>query len=350
MSAQPTAPRRTDNLETLRISLELLKRIPRQRKVAASELHAQLKEAGFDRDLRSIQRQLESLCRHFDIECDDSSRPYGYRWKEAAPVLSLPGLTEQESLLLNLAEQNLRHQLPAALMKSMQGFFDQARRNLSPVQTAPAATRAREWLDKVRVVSANLPMQPPRIAPGVFEQVSQALYNNLWLEIHYTNIAGRSTQANVMPLGLAQQGVRMFMPCIFDGYDDIRNLALHRIQSARCTHLPFKPPHDFDLQSYDDNGRFAFGKGDKIAVHLRISDHLALLLAESPLATDQRLTPAPGEPGSHGLQATLTDSSLLVWWIRSQGNAVQVLEPLELDQRVRNGGAGDPAAMPIRRA
>lgn len=342
-------PRRPDNLETLRISLELLKRIPRQRKVAASELHVQLKEAGFDRDLRSIQRQLESLCRHFDIECDDSSRPYGYRWKETAPVLSLPGLTEQESLLLNLAEQNLRHQLPAALMKSMQGFFDQARRNLSPVHTAPAATLARQWLGKVRVVSANLPMRPPRIAPGVFEQVSQALYNNLWLEIHYTNIAGRRTQAKVMPLGLAQQGVRMFMPCVFDGYEDIRNLALHRIQSAQCTHLPFTPLADFDLQSYDDNGRFAFGQGEKIAVHLRISDHLALLLAESPLAADQSLSPAPGEPAGHELRATLTDSSLLVWWIRSQGSAVQVLAPQALEQRVRNGSAGDPTtALPNR--
>ena len=118
-------PRRPDNLETLHLSLELLKRIPRQRKIDSRELQSQLKEAGYDRDMRTIQRQLESLCQHFDIERDNTSRPFGYRWKEAAQGLSLPGLTEQESLLMLLAEKNLREQLPVSLMKAMQGFFEQ---------------------------------------------------------------------------------------------------------------------------------------------------------------------------------------------------------------------------------
>jgi hypothetical protein len=54
-------PRRPDNLETLHLSLELLKRIPRQRKIDSRDLQLQFKEAGYDRDVRTIQRQLESL-------------------------------------------------------------------------------------------------------------------------------------------------------------------------------------------------------------------------------------------------------------------------------------------------
>lgn len=327
-------PRKPENLETLHISLELLKRIPRQRKISAPELHVQLRDAGFDRDLRTVQRQLESLSQHFDIECDNSSRPYGYRWKEGAAGLSLPGLTEQESLLLSLAEHNLRHQLPTALMKSLQVFFEQARRNLSFAQTDVPAVRAREWLSKVRVVSPTLPMLPPRIAPGVFEQVSQALYNNCWLEISYTNVDGKRTDTKVMPLGLAQQGVRLFMPCRFDGYTDTRNLALHRIQKARCTELRFTRPADFDLATYDDNGRFAFGEGLKVQVHLWISDHHAVLLAESPLSADQHIVPSKRKESGHELHATVTDSSLLVWWVRSQGNTVKVLAPDELASKI----------------
>lgn len=323
-------PRRPDNLETLHLCLELLKRIPRQRKIDSRELQLQLKEAGFERDMRTIQRQLESLCVHFDIEKDDSSRPYGYRWKEGAQGLSLPGLTEQESLLLILAEQNLRHQLPAALMKSMQGFFDQARRNLSLSQSGVAANRAREWMNKVRVVSTTLPMQPPKIMPDVFEQVSQALYNNRWLEISYTNALGKQTKTKVMPLGLAQQGVRMFMPCRFEGYDDIRNLALHRIKSAQSTSQPFQRPVDFDLQAYDDNGRFAFGQGHQLSIQLWIKDELAVLLAESPLSADQQITPAPKGQAGFELTATVTESALLVWWLRSQGPGVKVLAPQSL--------------------
>lgn len=323
-------PRRPDNLETLHLCLELLKRIPRQRKIDSRELQMQLKEAGFERDMRTIQRQLESLCEHFEIEKDDSSRPYGYRWKEAAQGLSLPGLTEQESLLMILAEQNLRHQLPTSLMKSMQGFFDQARRNLSPSQSGVTANRAREWMRKVRVVSTTLPMLPPKINPDVFEQVSHALYNNRWLEISYTNGLGKKTKAKVMPLGLAQQGVRMFMPCRFEDYNDIRNLALHRIQSAQSTTQSFQRPTDFDLQAYDDNGRFAFGQGLHLAIRLWVKDELAVLLAESPLSADQRITPAlKGQPGFE-LNATVTESSLLVWWLRSQGAGVKVLAPQSL--------------------
>jgi predicted DNA-binding transcriptional regulator YafY len=324
-------PRRPDNLETLHLCLELLKRIPRQRKIDSRELQIQLKEAGYERDMRTIQRQLESLCLHFDIERDDSSRPYGYRWKESAPGLSLPGLTEQESLLMTLAEQQLRHQLPASLMKSLQGFFEQARRNLSPMHSGETVARAREWLSKVRVVSTTLPMLPPKIKPGVFEQVSQALYNNFWLDITYSNALKKRTLAKVMPLGLAQQGVRMFMPCQFEGYDNIRNLALHRIQAATCTNLRFQRPADFDLQAYDDNGRFAFGMGGKIAIHLWVKDELAVLLAESPLAANQCIAPHIGQKGGSELKATLTDSSLLVWWLRSQGSSVQVLSPDSLN-------------------
>jgi len=50
--------KRSGTLETTLLAIELLRRIPRNRKVTAEELHAQVKEAGFDRDLRTIQRQL----------------------------------------------------------------------------------------------------------------------------------------------------------------------------------------------------------------------------------------------------------------------------------------------------
>lgn len=69
--------KRSDTLETVLLAVELLRRIPRGRKVTASELHRQLKDAGIDRDLRTIQRQLEMLSEHFEIERDDRSKPYG---------------------------------------------------------------------------------------------------------------------------------------------------------------------------------------------------------------------------------------------------------------------------------
>lgn len=67
--------KRSDTLETAVLAIELLRRIPRGRKITAAELHSQLKDAGIERELRTIQRQLEMLSEHFDIERDDRSKP-----------------------------------------------------------------------------------------------------------------------------------------------------------------------------------------------------------------------------------------------------------------------------------
>ncbi len=186
-------------LETLQFTLELIKRIPRTHKVSAPELYRQLNEAGWQRDLRTVQRQLDELAQHFDIDRDDRSKPYGYQWKAAAKGLSLPGLNEKESLLLVLAEQHLRNLLPPETVESLQPFFQQARTNLGPHMDDKEATRAaREWMQKVRVVSTSQPLLPPKIHAGVFESVSSALYRNVWLDIDYVNAVQKHTSSRLL--------------------------------------------------------------------------------------------------------------------------------------------------------
>ena len=259
--------KRSDTLETTLLAIELMRRIPRGRKVSANELHSQLKDAGLARDLRTIQRQLEMLSTHFDIERDDSSKPYGYRWKERAQALAVPHLTPQESVLLLLAEDHLKNLLPSRLMKSMSGFFAQARRTLG---AADSAQLEREWPDKVRVVATSQPLLPPKIAEGVFETVSDALYSNHWLTLDYRNASGKRSKIEVMPLGLAQQGPRLYLVCRYRGYENERSLALHRMLSAEMSTLSFSRPKEFDLKKYDDDGRFAFGQGEHIQLSFEI--------------------------------------------------------------------------------
>ena len=270
--------KRSDTLETVKLAVELLRRIPRGRKVTASELHQQLQHAGIERELRTIQRQLEMLSEHFEIERDDSSKPYGYRWLEQAKALAVPNLTPQESLLLQLAEEHLKNLLPPRLMKSMDAFFSQARRNLGPESSARLE---REWPGKVRVVATSQPLLPPKIVPGVFEAVSEALYSNHWLHIEYKNAGGKRTSAEVMPLGLVQQGSRLYLVCRFQGFDNERHLALHRIAAAEVSTRTFERPKTFDLKRYDDDGRFGFGEGDKVRLAFRIERSAGLHLMES---------------------------------------------------------------------
>jgi len=309
-------PKRPDSLETLQLSHELLRRIPKGRTITAPELREQLADAGFERDMRTIQRQLESLSEFYDIDRDDSTKPYRYSWKPCATGLSLPCLSAQESLLLMLAEQHLSSLLPTKLMKSMEGFFTQARSQLGGKDTSK---REREWLEKVRVVSTSQPLLPPKIDPAVFDQVSNALYGNQWLEVDYRNAAGKRTSTRVMPLGLAQQGPRMYLVCRFDGYDNERSLALHRILSARASTLTFERPKDFDLKEYDDDGRFGYGDGQRVRLSFRIEKEAGLHLLESPLSADQTVVELED---AYEITATVVDSAMLEWWLRGFGELV----------------------------
>lgn len=308
-------PRRPDSLETLQLALELLRRIPKGRTVTAPELHQQLADAGYERDMRTVQRLLETLSEVYDIERDDSSKPYRYRWKEFAKGLSLPSLSAQESLLLMLAEQHLSSLLPAKLMKSMEGFFFQARSQLAEKGTQSD----REWLEKVRVVSTSQPLLPPKIDPAVFEAVSNALYGNNWLDVDYVNATGKRTSARVMPLGLAQQGPRIYLVCRFDGYDNERSLAMHRIHSAKVSGFAFQRPKEFDLKRYDADGRFGYGEGKHIRLRFRIEKDAGFHLLESPLSADQQVVELDDD---YEITATVVDSAMLEWWLRGFGDAV----------------------------
>lgn len=309
-------PKRPDSLETLQIALELIQRIPKGRTVTAAELRQQLSDAGFERDMRTIQRQLETLSEYFDIDRDDSTKPYRYSWKERAKGLSLPTLSAQESLLLTLAEQQLHNLLPARLMKSMEGFFSQARQQLG---AQDRTKHEREWLEKVRVVSTSQPLLPPKVDPAVFEQVSNALFANKWLIVEYKNAAGKRAESRVMPLGLAQQGPRMYLVCRFDGYDNERSLALHRILSARASTFTFERPTNFDLAQYDNDGRFAYGNGELIRLSFRIEKEAGLHLLESPLSADQVVKELED---TYEISATVVDSAMLDWWLRGFGDGV----------------------------
>ena len=303
--------KQTKDHETLKFNLELLKRIPKNRKITSTELHEQLSAIGISRTPRTIQRQLESLSEAFDIERDDRSKPYGYKWKPNAEGFNLPKLSEQESILLTLAESHLRNLLPSNLMRSMKGFFEQAKYNLEPHNNAKAA---KEWLKKVQIVDTTQPLLPPQIKQGVFDIISEGLYDNKWLRLRYENQNGYETNIRVMPLGLAQQAARLYLVVRYEGFDDERNLALHRIKKAELSTLTFKRPSAFNFNKYVRDGRFGFGDGKRISLSFKITKSAGYHLTESKLSEDQV---ASLNKDHYMIKATVIDSEMLDGWLRS---------------------------------
>lgn len=321
-----TATRQTrpGNHETLLMTLCMLDMIPKVGKISTSEIHARLSEMGYERDLRSIQRQLEVLSTQFHIERDDSSKPYGYKWKPEAKGISIPGLTLPESLLLNMAEKYLRNLLPSGLKMAMDGFFNQARHNLS---FNGDGELERRWLGKIRVVSTSVPLLPPDIAPGILETISHALFYETWLELDFSNTKGERKLRRVMPLGLAQQGARLILVVRFEGFDNQRSLALSRIHGATDTKLPFKKVEGFDLSKFDDEGGFGYGHGKTIQLKFRIDKVTGQFLTESRLSKDQKVLDLGDQLE---FSATVVESEHLIRWLRGFGRQVVVISPENL--------------------
>ena len=103
----------------------------------------------------------------------------------------------------------------------------------------------------------------------------------------------------------------------------MRLYALHRIQRAARTYERRNKPVGFDLDAYIATGALQFGNGDSFQMEALISPSLARLLAETPLAADQRIE-------DDRLTATVLDTWQLRWWILGQGDGIEVLQPAAL--------------------
>ncbi|WP_044470431.1 helix-turn-helix transcriptional regulator [Mannheimia massilioguelmaensis] len=316
---------RPKEIENTNLQMAILSRMPKLPKsVDAKTLLKQLEDAGISRDIRTIQRTLKTLCESFDIECNYESKPYTYAWKERSNGLALPVLSEQQSLLLKLAEQQLKYLLPANIMSSMQPFFDQADRMVSGTYPNGKEKPVHQWLGKVCATPTSLPLIPAKIKDGIFEAVSQALFQNKLLHIDYRNQWGKKSTATIMPLAISQQGASIYLVCRFEGFDDNRLLALHRLQKAEISTFSFERPVDFNLQRYQDEGNLGFSNQGKIRLSFSIERGEGFHLTETPLSKDQKLLEESEE--HYRFQATVADNDMLKWWLRRFGDNIWDIE------------------------
>ncbi len=318
--------KRSGNVNGAILFIRILSKLSTHRKRTAKDILDSLRADGEKVELRTVQRHLKDLTEsgYFPIDCDDSSLPFGYRLKNHSPGFRVGELSPHEALLLQLAREQLRYQLPDRLMTSMAGLFEDASYHIKANHKKPETT----WLKKVRVVSTTQPLMTPAVHKGVFNDISEALYTNRVLEVWYHNKEKIKKHKRVKPVALVQQGVRLYLVCQFEGYENYRHLALHRIEKTNVTIEEFEYPKDFDLMKYDADGHFGFGEGKKVRLTMTVANCLADDLDETPLAKDQHID--FGETESV-VTCTIVDSRMLDWWIASYCETIRNVrkEPLE---------------------
>lgn len=310
--------------------LTVLRYIPRNRWISTAELRTTLEAAGFPLAIRRLQRILSDicLCPELGVERNKTGKPFGYRRSVPNNDLEPTRLSPQESLLLRLAEEHLKYQIPSLINKTLSPLFESARQSLN--ESGPRA-RQKQWLQKVAFVPNSIMLMPPKILPRIFNSVSEALYRDNKLEVEYKNLQGIRKKHTVSPLGLIQQEHRLYLICKFDNYENIRHLALHRVISARLLEFAVDRPKGFSLQSYIASRHINYSNGKKIRFVIEFTDAMTkTVLEETPFDPSQKITALAD--GAWRLEAIVDDTVLLDGWVASwkQAAGIRFVEKSQL--------------------
>ena len=305
----------------------MLRLIPRHpRKIETRALGERLAEEGFRTSMRTIQRDLKTLSALFPLEEDDRNKPFGWCWAKDANVLDIPGMEPPAALVFRVAEDFLAPQLPCATLDYLQPHFQRARQVLG----ATSAGGFRWWADKVRIVPRGLPLIPAEVDADIQYAVYEALFNGRRFRAKYQpRDRDTSVEYEINPLGLVfRQGVVYLVATLWN-YEDVKQLALHRIQRADLLDKKVKEPPGFDLDDYIGRGEFEYPVSPKpLRLRLRFDGDAAFHLQETPLADDQVIKPR--SDGKVELRATVKDTLELRWWLLGFGECVEILGPASL--------------------
>lgn len=336
-------PRTGNDAESIFRHWSILRLLPRApRKIDTASIERTLGQQGIRVSRRSIQRDLESLGRHFvSLRCDDRSKPYGWSWEGSTPLLEIPGMDVLSAVTFELLQQHGEHILPRATVHALKPYQQRAREVLAQ---NPDAKMSR-WPKKVRVIPHGLAFEAPKVPIPLLECVYTALLEERRVSVRYRpRGAEAASDYEVSPLGLVVRNGALILVATFWDYENVNQMLLHRMSHAEPVDKPVRRPRSFDLDAYIADGHIAFRKGERpLRLKALVDERIAVGLDETPISRDQTLRPT-GDRNWQTLTATVPDTIALRTWLRGHGALVEVLAP----KRLRNELARDAAALAER--
>lgn len=323
---------------------QVLSQLQRNRWVGTTHVYEQLILAGFDISLRTVQRDLNALAKRFPIE-KNNANPQGWRWKEDAPLQSLPHMNLSQAVAFNMVEANLTQLLPPAILDELFPWFDLARRQLKDSKVTHS------WIDRVRIEPATQPLIAPHIDLDSKDNIYHALFYQLQIKACYTRSNKSQAREYVLnPIAIIQRGVIIYLLATRTDDPDIiiRTFALHRFASVEILDSVAQTPADFQLDSYLDAGSMGFthpllsqlpNHGKNTAIELHFTKKAGKSLTESKLSDDQTVTINADDTLT--IIATVNLTSQLVWWLRGFGKGLLDAKPQLLYQAVLDTELGN---------
>jgi predicted DNA-binding transcriptional regulator YafY len=314
---------------------ELLKLIPQRAPgKTARQLCDDLDRIGYTVHKKTVERDLVSLSTIFQITANEAGKPYQWYWMPSAS-LALPGVAVTEAMSLVLAEGTLLGLMHKSLLSPLRGRLDAAKRLLAEAKTTNSKTT---WVEKIRSVPRDFMLRPPSVSASVLEQIQDAVLQDRQIVIDYRSLKDPAASwRTVNPRALLLNGSVMYLLAdklstnTSASDDTVKQYALHRIRAIRPGARPIVP-RPFNLTRYIKSEEYQVGSRSPTRIRLRVSEDLAKILRETPLAARQRIKTV-GEAVI--VEAAVRNTPALRKWILGHGPAVEVLAPAALRAAIK---------------
>lgn len=320
--------------------------------------------------LRYVQRDLEILTRAINALKREKilSTRKGVSWGESGAPFKLAGLSENEMIAFGMLQKLGTAWMPSTVSETLNPYFalamDEAKQRViekSSASPRQAELKAKKWLDKIERLPDWISFKKRSIRKDVEKVIHEALLQEQSLEVVYN---GKS-RGVVFPQGLVQKGSRTYLLITSPAQSSVRSYLLNRVESARISPERFQPVSRAAIKAQLDRGiaqpkylsMDKRGKpiiyGQPIKLKMLVDSGTAGILSETPMGDDQLIAPAGygivdrwkkiksespliAEPEDHWSIITVTVllQEELVWWLRSLGPFVKVIEPELIRDRI----------------
>lgn len=313
--------------------IALLRLIPREpNSISTSELRSKLAAQGFEVQPRTLQRDLSGkLSIEFPLLCQEEGNTNYWSFRADTPQSNFPSLDMPVALAFLMAESYLEKLLPHSTLQLLTPHFDQARKQL---ETQGQLSTAR-WAKRVRTLPNGKSLLPAKVDGEIWTTVSTALLKDRCLCISYLS-RGRQEprELDLHPAGLVARHSQSYLLARVEGYSDVRQFALHRIQQASELETPAVVPDDFNIDHYIQGSINNLAPAELVELVADVSPQIAWLLSETPLSTRQSLEPLENSDWQR-LRAQVPDDNETLWWVFGLGENVRVQQPTEWMERIR---------------
>lgn len=314
--------------------LELLPTEPKPA-ISTSDILAKLNKDEPFTELRTLQRDLSDLAKHYPIVCNSKVRPH--RWRFTSDYQgSFAAMDVTSAVSTILVNEYLQSIMPAPLLAQLTPQLNRAKSFLKSQSDKTYSN----WLNKVKIIPDGKTLVPAPIDSAVWEVVCNAIMFNKALNVAYCSHKKDEVQSFTLhPYGLMVRKSASYVLGSYNDYKDVRQFALQRFTVLELSNNAFRPNPDFSVQQYIDSGESGI-KYSAESLHLQalISKDLTKRLKETKLSDSQVILNTSSDEWFL-LRAVIPDDSDTRAWLRSQGANIVVREPESLGEEIRDEAA-----------